>query len=81
MGKEDFAGSGKSGADSTPDDKYALTPEEIERLAEHKKYKEKQDEEAKKQAGSWDGTAVQKSYGFRDFTRFAVPFMWRGGFF
>ena len=68
MGQDDEAGA-----------KYALTPEDIKRLAEHKKYKEDQDREAALKAGAWDSGAGAKGHGFTDFVAFAVPFMWRGG--
>jgi len=68
------------GLDHTQEnEKYALTPEDIKRLAEQKEAKAKRDREAAEKAGAWDAGAGAKEYGTRDFLAFAVPFIWKGG--
>jgi hypothetical protein len=62
-------------------ERYAITIEDLKRLAEQKKYKVDQERAAALKAGAWDSTSGTgaRDHGFVDFYKFSFPFMWKGG--
>jgi hypothetical protein len=46
------------------DSKYALTKEDFDRLAQHKKFRDNKLREESLKKGAWDSDSIQKEYGF-----------------